>query len=54
MKVRGDWCYLYRAVDRDGQTLDFMLSETRDEAAALRFLAKTVISNGVPQILRHR
>lgn len=47
VKVRGAWCYLYRAVDRDGQTLDFMLSEHRDEAAALRFLAKAVTSNGL-------
>ena len=48
VKVRGDWCYLYRAVDRNGQTLDFMLSEQRDEAAALRFLAKAVAANGLP------
>jgi len=49
VKVRGDWCYLYRAVDRNGQTLDFMLSEQRDEAAALRFLAKAVAANGLPR-----
>ena len=49
VKVRGDWCYLYRAVDRNGQTLDFMLSEHRDEAAALQFLAKAVSSNGLPR-----
>ncbi|WP_227269837.1 IS6 family transposase [Roseobacter weihaiensis] len=49
VKVRGDWCYLYRAVDRDGQTLDFMLSEHRDETAALRFLAKAISANGVPR-----
>ena len=49
VKVRGDWCYLYRAVDWDGQTLDFMLSEYRDEAAALRFLAKAVGTNGLPR-----
>lgn len=48
VKVRGDWCYLYRAVDRDGQTLDFMLSEHRDEPAALRFLARTISANGLP------
>jgi putative transposase len=37
IKVRGKWTYLYRAVDRDGQTLDFMLSERRNTAAARRF-----------------
>lgn len=30
VKVRGEWCYLYRAVDRDPQILDFMLFEQRD------------------------
>jgi len=49
VKVRGDWCYLYRAVDRDGQTLDFMLSEHRDEAAAMRFLTKATAANGLPR-----
>ena len=33
-KVRGKWTYLYRAVDRGGQTRDFGLSERRDLAAA--------------------
>ena len=36
IKVRGRWTYLYRAVDRDGQTLDFMLSKQRNTAAAQR------------------
>ncbi len=49
VKVRGEWCYLYRAVDRDGQTPDFMLSEHRDEAAALRFLARAISANGLPK-----
>ena len=40
---------IYRAVDRNGQTLDFMLSEHRDEAAALSFLAQTISSNGLPR-----
>ncbi len=34
VKVKGEWIYLYRAVDRDGQTLDFMLSERRNLDAA--------------------
>ncbi len=49
VKVRGEWCYLYRAVDRNSQTLDFMLSEHRDEAAVLGFLAQTISSNGLPR-----
>nr|WP_239479498.1 transposase [Lichenicola cladoniae] len=34
LKVRGRWCYLYRAVDRDGNLIDAMLSEHRDMKAA--------------------
>ncbi len=48
IKVRGAWTYLYRAVDQDGQTLDFMLSERRDTAAARRFFKRAVGTNGVP------
>lgn len=48
IKVRGKWVYLYRAVDRDGQTLDFMLSERRDTAAARRFFKRAVRINGIP------
>ena len=48
IKVRGKWTYLYRAVDREGQTLDFMLSERRDTAAARRFFKRAVEANGVP------
>ena len=46
--MKGKWVYLYRAVDRDGQTLDFMLSDTRDHAAATEFFWKALGSNGVP------
>ncbi|ASV84478.1 DDE domain protein [Ochrobactrum quorumnocens] len=49
LKVRGKWTYLYRAVDRDGQTLDFMLSERRNLAAARRFFKKAIATNGVPE-----
>ncbi|QVQ38661.1 IS6 family transposase (plasmid) [Pseudochrobactrum algeriensis] len=48
IKVKGKWTYLYRAVDRDGQTLDFMLSERRNLSAARRFLKKAIASNSVP------
>src|SRR3982751_6681089 len=37
LKVSGRWCYLYRAIDRDGQLVDSMLSPKRDMAAAQRF-----------------
>mgnify|MGYP005990064871 CR=1 FL=1 len=46
--MKGRWTYLYRAVDRDGQTLDFMLSERRDSAAARRFFQRAIGSNGEP------
>lgn len=48
IKVKGKWTYLYRAIDKQGQTLDFMLSERRDEAAATAFFAKTIARNGWP------
>ncbi|MCK4207129.1 IS6 family transposase [Brucella pituitosa] len=49
LKVRGKWTYLYRAVDHDGQTLDFLLSERRDLAAARRFFKKAIATNSVPE-----
>ena len=48
IKVKGRWTYLYRAVDKHGKTLDFMLSERRDEAAATAFFARTINNNGWP------
>ena len=38
VKVGGRWCYLYRAIDRDGNLLDSMLSQHRDRQSARRFL----------------
>jgi len=41
IKVKGKWTYYYRAIDKFGKTLDFMLSEKRDLAAASDFFGKT-------------
>ena len=49
IKVKGQWYYLYRAVDKTGQTIDFLLTEQRDEEAALRFLKKAIRRHGVPE-----
>ena len=46
VKVAGHWRYLYRAIDRDGNLLDSMLSEHRDRAAARRFLRQLLDLNG--------
>ena len=37
IKVKGERCYLYRAVDKQGQTIDFLLTEHRDKEAACAF-----------------
>ena len=56
IKVRGQWTYLYRAVDKHGNTIDFYLSPTRNAKAAKRFLGKAL--NGLkdwekPEIIQH-
>ena len=45
LKVKGKWKYFYRAVDSDGDTIDFMLSSKRDRKAAQRFFKKALSSN---------
>src|SRR5436305_4991691 len=42
IKIKGQWMYLYRAVDSDGNTVEFMLSPTRDGQAAKRFFRKAL------------
>jgi putative transposase len=49
IRVRGQWRYLYRAVNKDGQTIDFLLTMQRDREAALRFLTKAISRHGVPE-----
>jgi putative transposase len=48
VKVKGEWVYFYRAVDKYGNTIDFKLSEKRDEAAARKFFQKAINHNEVP------
>src|SRR4030095_9477084 len=49
IKLKGKWVYLYRGVDKEGQTIDFFLSEHRDIVAAKRFLQEAIEKRGVPQ-----
>tara|TARA_B100000780_G_scaffold271042_1_gene231553 strand:+ start:2584 stop:3102 length:519 start_codon:yes stop_codon:yes gene_type:complete len=48
IKVKGKWTYLYRAIDKHGKTLDFMLSKRREKAAARLFFRCAIETNGVP------
>jgi transposase-like protein len=50
IKVKGEWKYLYRAVDKFGKTIDLLLTEQRDEKAARKFLNKAIGRHcGVPE-----
>ena len=51
LKVKGKWTYCYRAVDRQGNTIDFFLTINRDTKAALRFLNKAIGRNGKPGLI---
>jgi putative transposase len=51
IKVKGEWKYLYRAVDKYGKTIDFVLTEKRDSKAALKFLKKAIWRNGLPEMI---
>src|SRR5450830_1286085 len=48
IKVKGIWKYLYRAVDKEGKTVDFLLTAKRDKAAAMRFFDKAMQDHDVP------
>lgn len=51
IKVKGQWKYLYLAVDTSGQTVDFLLTANRDAAAALRFFHKAIRHHGEPDMV---
>jgi len=49
IKVKGEWKYLYRAVDKAGDTVDFLLRAHRDKGAARRFFERAIERNGAPE-----
>jgi putative transposase len=49
IKIKGVWQYLYRAVDKEGDTIDFMLAKNRDEVAAKAFFTKAIGASGLPE-----
>ena len=53
IKVKGKWKYFYRAVDSNGDTIDFILSAKRNRKAAKRFLKKALSSkhNQIPKVI---
>ncbi len=51
IKVKGEWKYLYRAVDSAGNTVDFMLSAKRNRKAVKRFFKKALSSNHNPLVI---
>ena len=53
IKVKGKWHYLYRAVDSEGNTLDWMLSTSRDKSAAEKFFRQTLSNSHciIPRVI---
>ncbi len=51
MRIRGRWAYWYRAVDKAGQTVDFLLTPHRERAAAEAFLRKAIRPPGLPETI---
>jgi len=51
IKIKGEWNYLYRAVDKQGNTIDFLLTARRDKKAARRFLNKAIGFEGKPSLI---
>ena len=51
VKVKGQWRYLYRAVDKEGNTVDFLLTKRRQRISAQRFLIKAIENNGKPELI---
>ena len=52
IKIKGRWKYLYRAVDKEGRTVDFLLTAKRDRKAAKRFFKNAIGTNGTPEKIK--
>jgi len=48
IKVKGTYKYLYRAVNKEGNTIDFLLTDKRDKAAAMHFFKKAINNSDIP------
>ena len=51
LKIKGQWVYLYRAVDKAGRTVDSVLSKRRDMVAAKRFFSRATQQHGAPRVI---
>jgi putative transposase len=51
IKVKGEWKYLYRAVDKEGNTIDFLLRADRDKVAAMRYFETSIARHGDPEVV---
>jgi putative transposase len=51
IKVKGEWMYLYRAVDKEGNTVDFLLTKRRSKLTSHKFLNKAISNNGGPKVI---
>ncbi|QVK16956.1 IS6 family transposase [Mycoplasmatota bacterium] len=53
LRLNGEWMYLYKAVDSNGDTIDFWLSRKRDKKAAKKFFRKSLRSphNSNPRVI---
>jgi putative transposase len=51
IKVKGEWKYLYRAVDKEGNTVDFVLTKKRKRLFAQSFLIKAIENNGKSELI---
>jgi len=49
IKAKDIWKYLYRAVDKEGKTVDFLLTAKRDKGVAMRFFDQAIQANGIPE-----